>query len=168
MKTPWWAAIAIFLCATLLQASLFPALGLSQARPDLVLQVVIIWAVLRGVREALPWAFVAGVMLDLFSGAPFGTATLALVLVAFCCSAGELAIFRSGFLLPTVTVFWASMLYGLVYLFLLRTHHYPVEWLSTMRHVVVPGAVMNTICAPATYWLVSRLDRATRAVTVEW
>jgi rod shape-determining protein MreD len=169
MGTPWWVAPPLLFGATLVQSSFFPALGLHALRPDFVLQMVVIWALLRGWREALPWGFVGGLFLDLFSGAPFGTAALALVLVAFCCSAGSVSAFRDNPLLPVVMVFWASVLYGLLYLFLLRTHEVPVPWLSSLRQVVVPGAIVNTMLAPLTFWVVSRIERRTRStVAVDW
>jgi rod shape-determining protein MreD len=141
---------------------------LVSVRPDFVLVIVVIWAVLRGVRESIPWGFVGGLILDLFSGGPFGTASLALVMVAFCSSAGQVSVFRSNVLLPTVTVFWASVLYGVIYLFLL-TPHFQVEWLSTMRHIVLPNAVLNTVISPLLYWPISRLERRTRStVAVDW
>jgi rod shape-determining protein MreD len=169
VKTPWWIAPAVLFLAAVLQATFLPALGLVRARPELVVSAVAIWAVLRGVREALPWAFTGGLLLDLFSQGPFGTAALALVLVAFCSSVGEASVFRTNFLLPTVIVFWACVLYGLLYLFLLRTHQMPVEWLGTLRHSVVPSALLSTACAPLIYALLSRVERRTRdVVPVEW
>lgn len=169
MGTPWWVAPPLLFGAALCQASFFPALGQVAVRPDLVLQMVVMWAVLRGWREALPWGFVGGLILDLLSGAPFGTAALALVLVAFCCSVGGVSAFRDNPLLPVVTVFWASVLYGLLFLFLLRTHEVPVPWISVIRQVVVPTAIVNTLLAPLTYWLVSRIERRTRStVAVDW
>ena len=169
MKTPWWLAPSLLFFAALLQASLLPALGLDRARPELVVTAVVVWAVLRGAREALPWAFMGGLLLDLFSQGPFGTAALALVVVAFCSSVGEASVFRTNFLLPTVIVFWAGVLYGVLYLFLLRTHQFPVDWLGTLRHSVVPSALLSTVCAPPVYWLLSRIERRTRAIVpVEW
>jgi rod shape-determining protein MreD len=169
MRTPWWLPLALLFPAALLQSSLFPAIGFISARPDLVLTMVVIWAVLRGVREALIWAFTGGLLLDLFSQSPLGTAALALVLVGFCCSAGEASVFRTSFLLPTVIVFWASVAYGVLYLFLLRTHQYPVEWLGTLRYSVVPSALLSTGSAPVLYWLLGKIERRTRAIpAVEW
>ena len=169
MRTPWWVAPGLLFVGALLQAAFFPAVGLVRARPELVVTVVAIWAVLRGVREALPWAFTGGLLLDLFSHGPFGTAALALVLVAFCSSVGEASVFRTNFLLPTIIVFWASVLYGVLYLFLLRTHQMPVDWLGTLRHSVIPSALLSTVCAPLLYLLLSRIERRTRAIVpVEW
>lgn len=169
MGVPWWLATAILLAAAIIQASFVPALGFVSVRPDLVLQLVVIWAVMRGVRQALPWAFVGGMLLDLLSGAPMGTASLALVLVAFCSSVGEISVFRSNLLLPIVTVFWASVLYYLIFLFLLRSHQYPIDWLATLRQTVVPNAILNTLLAPLPYALLSRIEQRTRRIVpVEW
>jgi rod shape-determining protein MreD len=164
MRTPWWFPAALLFLAALVQATLLPTLGMVRARPELVVTAVVIWAVLRGVREALPWAFAGGLLLDVFSQMPLGTAALALVVVAFCSSVGEASVFRTNFLLPTVIVFWGSVLYGALYLFLLRTHQYPVDWLGALRHSVVPSALLSTLLAPALYWLLSRVERRTRAI----
>src|SRR5919199_2723049 len=121
MGVPWWAAAAVLLGAALIQSSFLPALGLVRVRPDLVLLCVVVWAVLRGGREALPWAFAGGLLLDLFSGGPFGASALALVLVAFCASLAEGGIFRNAYTLPLLTAFWSSVLYRLLLLFLLAS-----------------------------------------------
>jgi rod shape-determining protein MreD len=169
MGAPWWIVIPLLLLAAVAQTSLLPAMGFVAVRPDLVLQVVVVWAVMRGVREALPWAFAGGVLLDIMSGAPFGTSALALVLVAFCASVGQMSVFRSHLLLPLLAVFWSSVLYGIIFLFLLRTHQYPVPWLATLGEIVIPNAVLNTVCTPLTYALLHQLERRTRrTVTVEW
>jgi rod shape-determining protein MreD len=162
MGTPWWLAGLLLLAAALIQGSLVPAMGFATIRPELVMQFVVIWAVMRGVREALPWAFFGGLLLDVLSGGPFGTAALALVLVAFCCSVGELSLFKSNLFLPLVAVFWGSVLYAVLYLFLLRTHQQPVDWLPTLRHVVVPNAFLDMLTAPFSYLLLSRIERRTR------
>jgi rod shape-determining protein MreD len=161
--------VSLLFGGALLQASFFPSIGLVSVRPDLVLVVVVIWAVLRGAREALLWAAAGGAMLDLLSGAPFGTAMLAMVVVAFLSSIGEISLFRHSLVLPLVTVFWASVIYSLLYLFVLRTHEYSVEWLGTLRQVVVPTALLNTVVAPLVYAALSRIERRTRrSITVEW
>jgi rod shape-determining protein MreD len=169
MGTPLWVAPPLLLGAALLQSSFFPALGFPMLRPDIVLQMVVIWALLRGWREALPWGFVGGLCLDLFSGAPFGTASLALVLVAFCCSAGGVSAFRDNPLLPVMLIFWGTVLYGVLYLFLLRSHEMPVSWVGSLRQVVVPGAIVNTAMAPFTYWILARIEKRTRSTrAVDW
>ncbi len=162
MGLRWWTATALLFVAALLQTSFLPALGLVSVRPDFVLQCIVIWAVLRGVRETLPWAFIGGLLLDLFSGGTFGTTALVLVLVAFCSSVGEISLLKSNALIPIVMVFWASVLDGLLTLFFLASQHYHLDWPATIRQVVVPNALLNTACAPLTYWFLSRIERRAR------
>ena len=169
MGAPWWLATSILFSAALVQSSVLPGLGLIRVRPDLVLLCVIIWAVLRGAREALHWAFVGGLLLDLLSGAPFGSGALAMVLVAFCSSVGEIGLFRSAYFLPVLTTFWGSVLYGFVFLFLMTTFQVHMDWVASLRYVIVPNALLNTACAPVMYWLLSKLERRTRrTVAIAW
>lgn len=169
MGMPLWGALPLVLVGALLQTSLIPSLGFIAVRPNFVLEMVVLWAVVRGSREGLVWALAGGIVLDFFSGAPFGVATLALLLVAFCSSLGEISMVRTSPLLPIIVVFWASVLYALLYLFLLRTLGYPVQWLATLRHIVVPNAILDTLFAPLVYLVLSRIERRTRrAMVVEW
>ena len=70
---------------------------------------------------------------------------------------------------PVLIVFVASLLYGLVFLFLLRTHQLPVDWLGTLRETVIPTAIVNTAVAPLAYAVLVRLERRTRStVAVDW
>ncbi len=104
----------------------------------------------------------AALLLDLFSGGAFGQSALALVVVAFCSSVGEIGVFRSAYILPLLTAFWGSILYGLVTLFLMATFRQPVDWLAALRHVIVPNALVNTACVPLVYFLLSKVERRTR------
>ena len=62
---------------------LLSRINLWGARPDLMLLVVLVWAVVRSMDEGMVWGFVGGLIIDLFSGGPLGTTALALLTVAF-------------------------------------------------------------------------------------
>lgn len=165
----WWIPPVLLALAAIIQSSFLPALGLVQVRPDLVLAIVVIWAVLRGVREALPWALLGGLLADTLSGGPFGASAFALVIVAFCSSAGEAGVFRNSLFLPLVAVFWSNVLYGIIMLFLLATFQQQIDWLASLRHIIVPGALATMVATPLLYFPLSRLERRTRRiVVVEW
>ena len=53
------------------------------ARPNLMLLVVLIWAMVRGLDEGVVWAFVGGLIVDLLSGGPFAGTAVALVVAAY-------------------------------------------------------------------------------------
>lgn len=169
MGAPWFVPTALLFGAALAQASLVPFVAPPGVRLDLVLVLVVIWGILRGPREGLVWAFIGGVCLDLTSGGPWGTAPLALVVVAFCTSVGEVNLFKSSVLLPVLIVFWATIFFALVYLFLLRSQQFPVDWLGMIRTVIIPSAILNAVSAVPAYYVLSRLERRTRSVpVVEW
>ncbi|MER2600522.1 MAG: rod shape-determining protein MreD [Caldilineales bacterium] len=90
--------------ASLLQIALFPALRIGGVYPNLVLVMVVAWALLRGVRSALIWAVIAGAWLDLLSGGWFGVYTLGLMAVAALAGLGRRTVYR-----PTLLLAWAML-----------------------------------------------------------
>ena len=157
MGTRWWVPpLWLFACA-IIQSSLIPAVGFRLVRPDLVLDTVVIWAVTRGAREALPWGLMGGLMLDLVSGTPFGTLSLVLVIVAFLSSAGDINLFPNALWLPMVTVFVATFVHAVILLIVLRSLGIPNDWwLDTLRTVTAPTAVVNVVTTPLVYWVVRK------------
>jgi len=142
-------------------------LGLAQVsllggRPDLVFLVVAGWAFLRGSVEGTVWAFIGGILLDLFSGGPFGAITFSLLLAALFVGqqwGRELgSTFLQLFLLVLITCF----AYHLVLLLILGWSAHPVDWRYALSHVAAPSAVLNAVLAPFVHWPLSWLDRRTR------
>jgi rod shape-determining protein MreD len=69
------------LLAALLETSVAPEITIAGAQLDLVLSLAIVAAVTMGVDDALVWAFLGGLMLDmLIPGRPIGATTLSLLL----------------------------------------------------------------------------------------
>lgn len=158
MGTRWWIPPAWLLACAVVQGSLIPALGVRQGRPDFVLQSVVIWAVTNGAREAIAWALVGGIALEAVSGAPPGTLVMALVIVAFLSSAGD--VYQRGNVpwLPMATTFLATIAYGAIQMVILQSLGRPNgDWLGTMAVVVLPESVSNVVTMPLTYWALRRL-----------
>jgi len=143
----------------LLQAGLAGRFAVDGVLPSLVLIVVVDWGILRGVEEGLIWAFFAGLLLDVFTGWPTGTSTLALVVVAFVVSLGQGTFMRTHAAVPLVTVFGATILYYLVVMFVLESTHTPVDWLAALRSIALPAALYNLILNIPGYWLMQRLEQ---------
>lgn len=135
----------------LLQATLVSRVAIWGVFPDLPLLVVVSWGLLRGSRQGLLWGFVAGIMVDLFSGAPFGAATVPLMAVGFMAGLGENVVFRNVFLL-LLTMFLATVVYDLVFLFMVQISGSPlqgtgqrVEWSASLVRVIGPSAILNAM-----------------------
>ena len=145
----------------LLQATVIARLKVWGVFPDLPLLMVVGWGLLRGRREGLLWGFVAGIVVDLFSGAPFGAATLSLMAVGFLAGLGESNVFRN-IVLPLVVIVAATLLYDLAFLLVVQVSGLRVEWVDSLLHVIVPSAILNSLCAPLILggmWLLYRRFR---------
>ncbi|MER3404913.1 MAG: rod shape-determining protein MreD, partial [Chloroflexota bacterium] len=75
------AEIAALAVLVTLQASALWRFPIAGVKPDLVLVTVAVWSTRRGVREGTLAGFLAGLLLELYSGALFGTATAAMTVV---------------------------------------------------------------------------------------
>ena len=141
LVVPMLAFIAV------LQATVVSRIRVWGVFPDLPLLVVVGWGLIRGRREGLVWGFVAGTVVDLFSGAPFGAATLPLMAVGFLAGLGTAHVFRN-LLLPLVTIVVATLVYDLLFLFVVRISGLKVEWLDSVLRIIVPSAILNALCTP--------------------
>ena len=76
------------LFGAVLQSTLMPQVRLLGVAPGLVLVMLVIWVLLRGAQEGAVYALVAGIVLDMLSSAPFGTAIVGLTLVTLMAGIG--------------------------------------------------------------------------------
>ena len=152
----------------LVQSSVLPHMTVLGVKPELVLLVVVSWTLLRGLTEGLTWAFVGGLWIDLLSGGPFGFSSLALVLIAFLASLLEANLFREHIVLLMMIMTAASLLYGALYLLLLRLDSHPAATLPALWRVVIPAALYTSLLTPFIFPPVRWLHRITRAEQLEW
>lgn len=158
-----YLVVPLLVFVALLQATLMPHLVIWGVFADLPLLLVVSWSLLRGPREGIIWGCIAGVAIDLFSGAPFGAATLALIAVGFLSGLGQRTVFRARAALPLATVFLATILYDLVFLSVVQVSGQPVAWLESLFRLALPSAVLNAVLVPLAFvlmrWLNSRFGR---------
>ncbi len=141
------------LIVAVLQTAVIPHVELWGVFPDLPVLVVVSWSLLQGKREGAVWGFIAGLGVDLFSGAPLGAATLALVGVGLLSGSGQATVFRGHIALPLVTMFVATFVYNLIFLLVVQIAGQPVVWLDSLVGIVLPAALFNTLLTPVVFWL---------------
>lgn len=150
------------------QVSLLPHLTIVGVRPDLMLLVIISWSLLRGTAEGMLWGFVGGVCLDFLSGAPFGVSTLALLVVSFLASLGEVRIYGTHIILPLSTIFLATIAYDFIFLLLLQMLGRPVPWVESTVSIVLPSTLLNVFLMLPVYWAIRWLHVKTGRERIEW
>jgi rod shape-determining protein MreD len=163
-----YLVIPFLVVVALVQATVIPHLTIWGVYPDLPLLVVVSWSLLRGAREGMVWGFIAGVAVDLFSGAPFGAATLGLLAASLFTGLGQATVYRAHVALPLLVMFLATIVYDLVFLLILRVSGEAVDWLPALLRVILPSAVLNALLTPIVLWAMRFLDNRFGREEMEW
>jgi rod shape-determining protein MreD len=158
----------LLVVVALVQATIVPHLTIWGVFPDLPLLIVVSWSLLRGAKEGMVWGFVAGVAVDLFSGAPFGAATLGLLVASFVSGLGHATVFRAHVTLPLLAMFVATIIYDLVFLLVVRISGEAVDWLPSLVRVILPSAVINALLTPVVLGGMRFLDNRFGREEMEW
>lgn len=143
-----------------MQTSLMPRFVIWGVHPDLMLIVVVSWTLTRGYREGLRWALIGGVVLDFLSSAPFGTFTASLLAVSPLVDTIQNSFFGMGVLLPAAATIASTFVYDIVTIVFLQLLGHDATWWSSIREVMLPSAVLNTLFMIPVYsitrWACSR------------
>jgi rod shape-determining protein MreD len=155
--------VPLLVTVAILQSTLVSHFRIWGVFADLPLLVVVSWGLLRGPREGLIWGFIAGVTVDLFSGAPFGAATFGLMAAGFLSGLGQSTVFRSQILLPLFAVLLATIVYDILFMLVVWISGNPVSWFDSLFRLVLPSAVLNAVLTPVVFvimrWLNARFGR---------
>jgi rod shape-determining protein MreD len=152
-----YIGIPLLMIAALLNATVMVELRIGNGAPNLVLLLVIAWALLADVREAMFWAVIGGVMQDLFSVAPLGASSLGLVIVAFAADFAFGNINRRNLLIPPLVALAGTVVYQIGLMAVLRLVGYAVPFGIAITNVMIPAMIYNTILIIPVFRLIGLL-----------
>jgi rod shape-determining protein MreD len=135
---------------------------------DLPLLIVVSWSLAQGPREGMVWGFVVGIAVDLFSGAPFGAATLSLMAASGLAALGRRSVFAARVVFPVVIAFLATILYDLSFLSIVWVSGRPVSWLDSLFRIILPSAALNAVLMPAVFAAMRVLSSRFSQEEMEW
>jgi rod shape-determining protein MreD len=117
MNRGWFFYLMPFLllAASLLQSTAASRIQVRGVKPDLVLLLVVVGTLIYGSREGLLWAFIGGLALDLFSGGPLGSSSLALMAATLVAGVGYSSLSRYHLLVPLSAIALGTLVYGVSY-----------------------------------------------------
>lgn len=182
-STLYYLMIPLMAVAALLQSTAFARLAIGGVKPDLVLLLVVVGTLLYGPRIGVIWAFVGGLFLDILSGGPLGSSSLALMAAAAVAGVGHTTLSRFNVLVPLGAIILGTLVYGAVYtgtLFLLdglieafslerfgvSTLRRQVPVLETMQEVVLPSIVYNTVLMLLLLPVLNRIPETPETVSI--
>jgi rod shape-determining protein MreD len=126
-----------------------------------MLLVVVCWSLLRGAREGIVWGFTGGLALDFLSGATLGSCAFTLTLVAYLASLGQLTIYRTNPLFPSLMALATNIVHDCILLIILSMTGYAVAWYGTLLQITMPTALLSALLMPLVYRSLGWLHRRT-------
>lgn len=155
-----YIGIPILLLAAVVNATIMPELRLGNGTADLVFLLVISWALLSDVRDAMLWAVIGGMLQDLLSIAPLGTSALGLVIVAFVADAIFGTISRGNLLVPFVVAGVGTVVYQMITLFVMRMLGLSAVGIGQgLVYVSLPSTIMNMLLILPAFRLMGAVHR---------
>lgn len=127
----------------IVQSVVIPRLAIANVRPDVMVLLVVVWALIFGGSGSLLIGFVAGLWMDVLSGGPMGGSSLALMAVALVTGISYRRFFRSNLLVPIASIVLGTLVYSYFYWGILAlTNHWLPLWDTTTR-LIFPAVVYN-------------------------
>ena len=155
-----YIGIPILLLAAVINATVMPELRLGNGTADLVFLLVISWALLADVRDAMLWAVIGGMLQARLSHAPLGTSALGLVIVAFAADAVFGTVSRGNLLVPVLVTIVGTGVYQMITLLLLRGLGLSAVSIGQgLVYVTLPATIMNVLLILPIYRLMGAVHR---------
>lgn len=136
----------LFLLA-IVQSAVLTHLRLLDGRPDLILLAVVGWALTGRWREAMGWGLAGGLLLDLLSGAPFGSSAIGLILVALLVSLTEGRFWEAHLLMPLGAMLVASVVFYAIGIMALVLSGQQPDLIESLTRIILPGLFLNLLLA---------------------
>ena len=157
------AGLGSMVALALLQVTWAPRLDVAGAFPNLVLLAVVATAWTFGVRAALVWACVGGVLLDLTASGPIGPHALALLAGAYAIGFATRSVEHPTAIHAVLSAAVSTVLYSAVLVLATGLAGLPMPDAGAAVRLIGAASVYNALLMPLAIELLRRL----RALTPE-
>lgn len=147
----------LILVALIIQTTILPHVALFHVVPDLLLDVVICVALVRGPSAGAVAGFAGGILRDLLLDAPTGLSALAYLTVGYVVGAVRPYVQSSSVAVPLIGVFAGSVLGTAFYTVLALLLGVPAQPVARVAQVILLTGVYNTLLVPFAYPVVRRV-----------
>lgn len=165
MGNSLYIALPVMVLLAIIQTAILPRFPVAGVAPQILFLVALAWGLLRGLREGLIWAFIAGIWVDLFSLAPLGVSSLAFM-VALAATIPLQQVLPPRRLLSAILLTGlGTLIYLLVYLATLRVFGHTISLNGLIE--LLPIFLLNLILIAPIYLSLQMILRAFRPRALE-
>ncbi|NLT95618.1 MAG: rod shape-determining protein MreD [Clostridia bacterium] len=138
------------LIGLVLETTLFNELIVAGVKPDLILIIVILYALFNGPRQGAFVGLTLGFLEDLFQAKYFGLNAATKFITGLLAGFLEKRMYKDNFFVPVLVLFTGSLVHTLLYFLFSNLVGYQIETEKLWR-VILPFAVYNTCFCPFIY-----------------
>ena len=151
LSIPILSLVAIFQTAVISRIPLF------EGTADLLLVVIIAYALQKTTTAAWQWAVVAGFLADFFSGLPFGVFTISYLITMGAVLILRNRIWRFSFLIQLLLTLFGTLISHLITMLVLYIQNTNIPLLTAFQQVTLPSLVLNFMLALPVFLIVQDL-----------
>jgi rod shape-determining protein MreD len=154
----YYLSIPILIIAAALQSSVMPQLRIGGGAPDLVVLLVLLWAIYAPLNEALFWAFLGGIAQDLLSVLPLGSSVIGLVLMIFFVKRLGAQLYRVNIILVVGYVLLGTVVQTVIIQIILRFMGLGLSPGNAFTYVLMPTLFYQLIFSLPVYVLIRAIQ----------
>lgn len=137
--------IPLLMISAVIDNSVMNYIRYLNGQPSLTVMLVVSWGLLNPLRDAIPWAVIGGIFLDLLSVTPTGTTSLGflLSLLVLASSIGQVG--GRNILLPPIASSMATVIVQSVILLILVLDGWGFGLINTILTWMIPTLIFNAV-----------------------
>jgi rod shape-determining protein MreD len=150
-------AFPVLALAVVLQSAIVSRISLLAGYADLVLVIVIAWALQDGVTTAWHWAITAGAMIAFVSGLPWAVPLAGYLMAVFLAQILQKRIWQAPLIVMFTVTFLASLFSHVLTFVVLNFMGASLPFGDTFSLITVPSVLLNLLLAIPILWLMRDL-----------
>lgn len=154
---PTLIAIPILSILTIIQSAIVSRLPLLQGTADIILLVVIAWALQEPVRSAWQWSILGGLMIGFVSIIPIFVPITTYLIITGLVLLVRNRIWENPILAMFAMTFLGSVFSQIASAFVVSISVTPLPILDTLRLIILPSLILNLILAAPIYAIIKDL-----------
>ena len=157
--------VGAVIAAACLKVGLAPYLAVGGVVPNLMLHVVVTFALVEGPMVGCAVGFASGLIFDLLGSGPVGPMIFVLTITGYLAGLMHANMFAEGWLLPITVLAIASLGSEIAYGLIMDMFGAGGPFLAMFVTKILPGAVYDTALALLVYPWLARILRQDRGMT---
>jgi rod shape-determining protein MreD len=149
------------------QSVVVSRLPLLYGTADIILLVLVAWALQDKVKHAWGWTLIAGLMVSLVSAMPYFSPLIGYLLVVGIARILQRHVWQMPILAMFVATVAGTLIQNVLYYVVLQIHGTPLPLNESLSLIILPSALLNLLLSLPVYALVNDLANWVYPVEVE-